>query len=64
MKASRRSDFTVANFDQRLESAGDPWRGLRTAKGPDLDHSKRATETTETRSKRLEFSVSPCLRGS
>ena len=37
-------DFTVANFDQRLESAGDPWRGLRTAKGPDLGSLKRATE--------------------
>jgi len=37
-------DFTVANFEQRLESAGDPWRGLRTAKGPDLGSLKRATE--------------------
>src|SRR5258705_552493 len=37
-------DFTVANFDRRLESAGDPWRGLRTAKGPDLGSLKRATE--------------------
>jgi bifunctional non-homologous end joining protein LigD len=29
-------DFTIANFDQRIRSAGDPWRGLRTTKGPDL----------------------------
>ena len=36
-------DFTVANFNQRLESAGDPWRGLSTAKGPDLGSLKRAT---------------------
>jgi hypothetical protein len=29
-------DFTIANFDQRIKAAGDPWRGLRTTKGPDL----------------------------
>jgi bifunctional non-homologous end joining protein LigD len=26
-------DFTVANFDQRIKSAGDPWAGLRKSKG-------------------------------
>lgn len=30
-------DFTVANFEQRITSAGDPWKGLRTAKGPELE---------------------------
>jgi bifunctional non-homologous end joining protein LigD len=29
-------DFTVANFDQRLKSAGDLWAGLRKSKGVDL----------------------------
>jgi bifunctional non-homologous end joining protein LigD len=29
-------DFTIANFDQRVKAAGDPWGGLRTTKGPDL----------------------------
>jgi bifunctional non-homologous end joining protein LigD len=29
-------DFTVANFDQRIRSAGDVWKPLATAKGPDL----------------------------
>ena len=29
-------DFTIASFDQRMKAAGDPWRGLRTARGPDL----------------------------
>ena len=34
-------DFTIANFDQRIRSAGDPWRGLRTTKGPDLKTLKK-----------------------
>ena len=42
-------DFTVANFDQRIKSAGDPWRGLRTSKGPDLTSLERATETQRHR---------------
>ena len=29
-------DFTIANFDQRIKAAGDPWRELRTTKGPEL----------------------------
>ena len=29
-------DFTVATFAQRIKEAGDPWAGLRKAKGPDL----------------------------
>jgi bifunctional non-homologous end joining protein LigD len=29
-------DFTVANFDQRLKSAGDPWAALRRSKGTKL----------------------------
>src|SRR5258705_217074 len=41
-------DFTVANFDQRIRSAGDVWRGLRTAKGPDL----KSFLTTKARSAR------------
>jgi len=38
-------DFTVANFAQRLKSAGDPWKGLRNAKGPEL----KALLTTKAR---------------
>jgi bifunctional non-homologous end joining protein LigD len=30
-------DFTIASFDQRMKEAGDPWAGLRKAKGPDLE---------------------------
>jgi bifunctional non-homologous end joining protein LigD len=29
-------DFTVANFDQRITSAGDPWAALRKSKGTKL----------------------------
>ena len=29
-------DFTVRNFADRITTAGDPWAGLRTAKGPEL----------------------------
>ena len=29
-------DFTVANFDQRIKSAGDPWATLRKSKGTKL----------------------------
>jgi bifunctional non-homologous end joining protein LigD len=29
-------DFTVANFDQRIKSAGDPWSALRKSKGTKL----------------------------
>jgi hypothetical protein len=29
-------DFTIASFDQRMKEAGDPWAGLRKAKGADL----------------------------
>ena len=29
-------DFTIANFAQRITDAGDPWAGLRKAKGADL----------------------------
>ena len=29
-------DFTVANFDQRLKTAGDPWAALRKSKGTKL----------------------------
>jgi len=38
-------DFTVANFDQRIKSVGDPWEGLRKAKGPEL----KALLTTKAR---------------
>jgi bifunctional non-homologous end joining protein LigD len=41
-------DFTVANFDERIRSAGDPWRGLRTTKGPEL----KSVLTTKARSAR------------
>jgi len=41
-------DFTVANFDQRIKEAGDPWRGLTTTKGPEL----KALLTTKARSAR------------
>jgi bifunctional non-homologous end joining protein LigD len=37
-------DFTIGNFAERIESAGDPWEGLRKAKGVDLSTLKRATE--------------------
>ena len=37
-------DFTVANFDQRIKSAGDPWAALRTSKGVDLGLLKQGTE--------------------
>jgi bifunctional non-homologous end joining protein LigD len=41
-------DFTVGNFDQRIKAAGDPWAGLRTAKGPDLKALlKSATKNTK-----------------
>jgi bifunctional non-homologous end joining protein LigD len=30
-------DFTVATFAQRIKDAGDPWAGLRKAKGADLE---------------------------
>jgi bifunctional non-homologous end joining protein LigD len=42
-------DFTVANFEQRITSAGDPWSGLRTAKGPDLGSLQKAAETQRRR---------------
>jgi bifunctional non-homologous end joining protein LigD len=29
-------DFTIASFAQRIKDAGDPWAGLRKAKGADL----------------------------
>lgn len=29
-------DFTIANFDRRVKAAGDPWKDLRTTKGPEL----------------------------
>jgi bifunctional non-homologous end joining protein LigD len=29
-------DFTIANFDQRIKSAGDPWAALRKSKGTKL----------------------------
>jgi bifunctional non-homologous end joining protein LigD len=32
----RPQDFTIANFETRLEEAGDLWAGLRKAKGADL----------------------------
>ncbi len=37
-------DFTIRNFEERIKSAGDPWAGLRKAKGVDLGTLKRATE--------------------
>jgi bifunctional non-homologous end joining protein LigD len=37
-------DFTIGNFEERIKSAGDPWAGLRKAKGVDLSTLKRATE--------------------
>ena len=37
-------DFTVANFDQRIKSAGDPWAAMRKSKGVDLGSLKRTTE--------------------
>jgi bifunctional non-homologous end joining protein LigD len=38
-------DFTVRNFAERIQAASDPWAGLRTAKGVDLNMLKRATES-------------------
>ena len=42
-------DFTIANFDLRIKSAGDPWRGLQTTKGPDLKLllTTKATKNTK-----------------
>jgi len=34
-------DFTIGNFAERLKSAGDPWAGLRKAKGADLGALRR-----------------------
>jgi bifunctional non-homologous end joining protein LigD len=36
-------DFTIGNFAERVESAGDPWAGLRTAKAPDLTAVMKST---------------------
>jgi bifunctional non-homologous end joining protein LigD len=38
-------DFTIRTFAERITSAGDPWAGLRKAKGVDLTMLKRATES-------------------
>ena len=45
-------DFTVANYEQRLTSAGDPWAGVRKSKGVQLAALKRATETPTTKKAR------------
>jgi bifunctional non-homologous end joining protein LigD len=45
-------DFTIANFDQRIKSAGDPWRGLRTSNGADLASLQRAAKTQRRRGKK------------
>jgi bifunctional non-homologous end joining protein LigD len=34
-------DFTIANFDRRITSAGDMWAGLRKAKPADLSRPRR-----------------------
>src|SRR5258707_14924458 len=36
-------DFTVRNFAERIQAAGDPWAGLRTAKPPDLKALLKST---------------------
>jgi bifunctional non-homologous end joining protein LigD len=38
-------DFTIRTFAERIKAAGDPWAGLRKAKGVDLTMLKRATES-------------------
>ncbi|HXD20717.1 MAG TPA: hypothetical protein VN654_27085 [Vicinamibacterales bacterium] len=35
-------DFTIASFAQRIKDAGDPWAGLRKAKGADLRALRRS----------------------
>jgi bifunctional non-homologous end joining protein LigD len=37
-------DFTIVNFDQRIQSAGDVWEGLKKSKGVDLSSLRRTTE--------------------
>ena len=44
-------DFTIANFDQRIEDAGDVWAGLRKARPADLGSLGRRTQARRTRSK-------------
>jgi bifunctional non-homologous end joining protein LigD len=36
-------EFTIRNFAERIKRAGDPWAGLRTAKGPDLKAVLKST---------------------
>jgi len=45
-------DFTIANFDQRLEKAGDVWAGTRKARGPDLGALEKAAEPQRRRGKK------------
>jgi bifunctional non-homologous end joining protein LigD len=42
-------DFTIANFDRRITSAGDVWAALRRAKPADLGAIRRTTEARRTR---------------
>ena len=47
-------DFTIRNFAQRIEAAGDPWAGLRKSMGADLNAVIKYTGHggTETRRKK------------
>ena len=44
-------DFTIANFHERIKSAGDVWAGLKKAKPADLGSLRRAAETQRRRAK-------------
>ena len=37
-------DFTIANFDQRIKTAGDPWAALKKSRGIDLGSLERGTK--------------------
>ena len=44
-------DFTIRTFAERIESAGDPWAGLRAAKGPDLKALLKSTTKIKSTTK-------------
>ena len=48
----RPQDFTIANFETRLEEAGDLWAGLRKAKGADLRAVTTVTGGRKQRSRK------------
>jgi bifunctional non-homologous end joining protein LigD len=45
----RREDFTITSVPARLTKVGDPWRGLREAKGVDLERAVRKAERAMSR---------------